>query len=100
MSLFRKKSIVVALVLSLAPIYSYGNKVSEYAYESTSDNPQFYREFKDGDFNPYWFQYESVKSYAYESTSDNPQFYREFKDGDFNPYWFQEQEESFKLTKN
>ena len=58
----------------------------DYAYEASKGTP-LYKEFKKGDFNPYWFEQRSA--YAYDRVSANTPLYKEFKEGDFNPYWFE-----------
>ena len=82
-----KNALLAAVLLGSVATHSLA---STYAYEASKDTP-VHKEFKDGDFNPYWFQEKAnvAQVYAYEAAHDAP-VYKEFKEGDFNPYWFQD----------
>ncbi len=73
-------------------------EINAYSFDETTNGATLHKEFKKGDFNPYWFQEQPTQSYAYEASSSNTVYHREFKEGDFNPYWFQE-DENIKITK-
>ncbi len=72
--------------------------INAYSFDETTKDAPLHKEFKNGDFNPYWFQEKTTQTYAYEASSSEIVYHREFKDGDFNPYWFQE-EENIMITK-
>ncbi len=85
-----KKAFLAVLSLGVAITYLTAN-TDAYNFE---EGAQLRYEFKEGDFNPYWFQEQEdvtvTQGYAYEINSDDAEVYREFKEGDFNPYWFQD----------
>ncbi len=90
-----KKTLLTAALLTAISTHSLA---TTYAYEASAD-AVYNKEFKEGDFNPYWFQEEEAqnKTYAYEASADAV-YNKEFKEGDFNPYWFQE--ETQVITQN
>ncbi len=92
-----KKTLLATALLTAVSTHSLAT--TTYAYEAPAD-AEFNKEFKEGDFNPYWFQEDDVqnKTYAYEASAD-AEFNKEFKEGDFNPYWFQEDDVQV-LTQN
>jgi len=77
-------SLVLATILGFTTSSLFAG---DYAYEASKGTP-LYKEFKKGDFNPYWFEQRSA--YAYDRVSADTPLYKEFKEGDFNPYWFEE----------
>ena len=88
----RLKQILLISTLAIASSsYVQADKIHAYYFDDSIKDVELYREFKEGDFNPYWFEEEDSKStnFAYEVSSNDTPLYREFKKGDFNPYWFE-----------
>lgn len=92
MKKYTKQTLLAVALLGSIATNSFAN-TQAYAYEGQTKDVTLYKEFKAGDFNPYWFEDKEVKSsvqtYAYEAASKDTPLYREFKEGDFNPYGFE-----------
>lgn len=66
--------------------------INAYEFQVSSNEASINQEYKNGDFNPFWFEAPKepkVNAYSFDATSKDAQLYSSYKDGSFNPFWFQ-----------
>ena len=85
---FTRNTLMIVTLLGLNASYATAG-INAYAFDKTTKGAVQYSKFKEGDFNPYWFEETALEAYAYDVLEGTP-LHREFVQGDFNPYWFEE----------
>ncbi|MFT7824359.1 MAG: hypothetical protein ABXS92_06300, partial [Sulfurimonas sp.] len=85
---FTKNALLITTLLGLNASFASAD-INAYAFDKTTEGAVLHSEYKEGDFNPYWFEESATAAYAYDAPENTP-LHRAYAEGDFNPYWFEE----------